>query len=232
MNKNNQTIGIIGGMGPQASAKLLETIIGLSAKEYGAKKDLDFPNIILNSVAVPDFISNKKNINEVLGVLTKVTARLEIFSPKCFGIACNTAHILLPSLQKITNIPFVSIIEEVAKTVKTNRIETVGLMATPVTIHSQLYQKALKKQGVKIIIPTLRERTTTDAVVRHVLAGKIKESDRKKLIEISESLRVRGAEGIILGCTELPLIFPKDFSFPIFDSIKILSEALLRKYYK
>lgn len=218
-------------MGPQASAKLLETIVALSARDYGAKKDSDFPNIILNSVAVPDFISNKKSLNDVLGILTKATTRLEIFNPSCFGIACNTTHVLLEPLQATTEIPFVSIIEEVARAVKTKEIKTVGLLATPVTIRSQLYQKALGKNGIKTVNPDVQEKAAIDRIIRRVLAGNIRKSDGQKLIIIAESLRSKGAEGIILGCTELPLIFPKEFSFPVFDSIEILARALLRKAY-
>lgn len=71
-----------------------------------------------------------------------------------------------------------------------------------------------------------------EIIIRRVIAGEIKKSDKAKLVKITKTLEERGAQGIILGCTELPLIFPKRFSIPIFDSLEILARALLRNYYK
>ncbi|MFI5265157.1 MAG: aspartate/glutamate racemase family protein [Candidatus Levyibacteriota bacterium] len=232
MNKNNRTIGIIGGMGPQASAKLLEVIIAMASTNYGAKNDLDFPEIVLSSVPVPNFISNKKNISRVSCLLKTRIKTLESFNPLCFGIACNTAHILIDELQAETAIPFISIIEEVGKRVARAKIKKVGLLGTPTTIKSGLYQTVLEKYGIKTIIPSAKNRLIVEDVIRSILAGKINDLDRQRVTFIAESLRIQGAEGIILGCTELPLIFPKEFSIPVFDSIEILATALLRKYYK
>jgi aspartate racemase len=71
-----------------------------------------------------------------------------------------------------------------------------------------------------------------EIIIRRVISGEIKRSDKIKLVGIAKSLEKRGAQGIILGCTELPLIFPKRFSIPIFDSLGILARALLCNYYK
>lgn len=70
-----------------------------------------------------------------------------------------------------------------------------------------------------------------EAIIRKVIAGKVQKSDKLKLVEIANSLKEKGAEGIILGCTELPLIFPKRFDIPVFDSLEILARALLQKHY-
>lgn len=231
-NNSKQSIGIIGGMGPQASAKLLEVLIAMCAKDFGAKNDEDFPEIILNSVPVPNFVSNEDNLEEVLNILKERVRNLEKFRPSCLAIACNTAHILLEELQANTDIPFVSIIDEVTKRVVDSGINKVGLLGTPITIRSGLYQKKLSEKQIKVIKPTGKELSAIEKVIRNVLAGKLNNSDEGRLIAIADSLRRKGAEGIILGCTELPLIFPKDFSVPVFDSIEILAQALLQKFYE
>ncbi|MFA5932567.1 MAG: aspartate/glutamate racemase family protein [Microgenomates group bacterium] len=69
-------------------------------------------------------------------------------------------------------------------------------------------------------------------IIRNIIAGKSIREDKRKLIKITESLQNRGAEGIILGCTELPLIFPKRFNIPVFDSLNILANALLKFNYE
>lgn len=220
-------------MGPQASAKLLEVLISMCTKEFGARNDDEFPEIILNSVSVPDFISDEENLKTVFKILKKRIKLLEKFNPLCFGIVCNTAHLLLNDLQVVnTNVPFVSIIDEVTKKVAKVNIKKVGLLASPITIKSGLYQDKLYKSNIELIIPSKTQVLIVEGVIRNVLAGKIEDDDRQKLVLVAESLMNRDAQGIILGCTELPLIFPKEFSTPIFDSIEILARALLQEFYE
>lgn len=228
MNKN--VIGILGGMGPQASARLVELLIEISAKN-GVKDGGDFPEIILDSVPVPNFISSSRNIDKVLKILQKRVELLNNMGVLKLAIACNTAHILFDNLQAVSKVPFVSIIEEVVNTVRGNKIDRVGLLATPSTIRFGLFENALNKFNIEVILPTKKELEACEGVIRNVIAGKKLKSDILKVRSIANSLKKRGAQGIILGCTEIPLIFPKEFSIPVFDSLEILAQALLlRKY--
>lgn len=231
-SNSKQSIAILGGMGPQASAKLLEILIDVCTKDFGAKNDSDFPEIILNSVPVPNFIADQKNLKVVLNILKNRVKRLENFNPTCFGIACNTAHVLLKDLQANTKVPFVSIIKEVAEKVAAAQIDKVGLLATPVTINSGLYQNALAKKNINVVIPSKSDQKIVESAIWKVLAGRINKRDKQKLVLVAERLVKKGAQGIILGCTELPLIFPKDSSLLIFDSIDILAKSLLQSFFK
>ena len=76
------------------------------------------------------------------------------------------------------------------------------------------------------------EQALLEKIIRNVLRGKIAEQDRQKLVSVSDSLKQRGAQAIILGCTELPLIFPEKYVLPVYNSVEILAMALLQKYYK
>ncbi len=230
MKKNNKTIGIIGGMGPQASAKFLEVLIDMCAKDLGAKNDEDFPEIILNSIPVYGLFPST-DIKLATSTLKLRIKKLEVFNPAFFAIVCNTAHVLLPDLQKSTNVPFVSIIDEVAKKVKENSITNVGLLSTSLTVKSLLYQKACARRKINVITPSINEQIIVEGVIKNVLAGKIKNDDKQKLVVVAKSLREKGAGGIILGCTELPLIFPKNKDFITFDSIEILAKALLENVF-
>lgn len=227
MNKPRNVIGILGGMGPQAGVKLVDILISKSAQN-GAKENSDFPEIILDSVPVPDFISDTKNLNQVLKTLKRRVKLLSSMNISKVAIACNTAHIMLDDLQSVTEIKFVSIIEEVAKQVKASRLNKVGLMATPSTIRFGLFQQALSKFNLDVVIPTKKEQLILEKVIRNVLSGKKFKGDILQLTLIANSFKRKGAKGIILGCTELPLVFPKKPSIPVFDCLVILADALLR----
>lgn len=226
MNKNKQIIGILGGMGPQASAHLVTLLIDMSIKN-GIKNDSDFPEIILDSVPVPNFISDTKNLARALKILKSRVRLLNKMNISQLAIACNTAHIILPDLQSVSDAPFISIINEVVNEVRESGINKVGLLATPSTIHFGLFDKALEKSNIQLILPTKEEQIILEKIIRNIILGKKLQSDILKLRSVAASLKKQGAQGIILGCTELPLIFPKKFPIAIFDCLEILAKALL-----
>lgn len=149
----------------------------------------------------------------------------------CLSIACNTAHVLLPKLKKISKVPFVSMIEETAKQVHKDGRKKVGLLGTPSAIKYCLYQEVLKKYGISAIIPSDKQLIILERIIRAVLSGKILKNDAKQLEKITNGFQTIGAEAIILGCTELPLVFPKKYFLPVYNCVEILAIALLRKYY-
>src|SRR4051794_924820 len=108
-------IGILGGMGPQASAKLYELLIEGTQKYTAAAVDEDYPEIVLISAPVPNFISNKNELQNAKQLLIERTKLLETAGCTINGLACNTAHILLPELQLVTKVPFLSIPKLVAE---------------------------------------------------------------------------------------------------------------------
>lgn len=181
---------------------------------------------------MPDFIADDKARVKALKMLKQKVRLVSRRDVLCFSIACNTAHILLPELQALSKAPFVSMIEETAKRVYEDGRKKVGLLGTPSTIKYGLYQKALKKYGVSMIIPLPNDINILEKIIRNVLKGKILRSDAIRLEKIADDLKSRGATAILLGCTELPLVFPKNYSLPVYNSVEILAMALLRKYYR
>lgn len=231
MNKSS-AICILDGMGPQAGGYLYNTIIQKAVRDYGAKNNDDFPEIILHSIPVPDFISSDKYMLNALKMLKKRVKETEKLNISCLSIACNTAHILFDELQKESKMPLISMIDAVVERVNRDGLKTVGLLATPSTIKYRLYQKALLKYGIKTILPLKKDSKVLENIIRSILSGKIKTLDQNRLNKIAENLERRGAGGIILGCTELPLLFPTKYGLPVYNSVEILANALLQKYYK
>lgn len=226
--KQKQVICILGGMGPQASARLLTVLVDRCAN-LGAKNDSDFPEIIVDSIPVPDFIADTKNVPKVKKELIKRVKLLDKFNPLCFAIACNTVHILLSELQQVTNTPFVSIVDEITREIRVRGFNKVGLMASPTTIATDLFGDSLSQSGIETFVPTDGDIEKIEGVIRRVLGSKSSIRDGELLAAVANSLISKGAEGVILGCTELPLIFPRNFKKPIFDSLEILADALLTR---
>lgn len=231
MNKN-KAIGIIGGMGPEASAYMYKRMIELSIQEFGAKHNDDFPEIVIYSIPVPDFISDSANRVKALEMLQERVKKLNNLNLSCLAIACNTAHILYDDLQSYSVIPLISMVEEVSQQVSAANLSTVGFLGTPSTIKSGLYQRSLEKYHIKTIVPNDEQIVVLERIIRSVIAGNSTQKDNNELKKIADSLKQRGAQGIILGCTELPLVFPTTYGLPVYNSVEILSLALLRIYYK
>lgn len=229
---NKKAIAILGGMGPEASMYMYDLLIKLSIRDYGAKNNNDFPEIILHSVPVPDFISSDKDKDKALHMLKERVRCLSSLTISSISIACNTAHVLLPELIKVSNIHFISMIDEVINKINKDEKRKVGLLGTPSTIRSKMYQKGLRKLGIETISPVSGEFGIIESVIRNVISGKTSTKDETTLVRIADYLKEKGAEGIILGCTELPLVFPKNYSLPVYNSVEILANVLLEKYYK
>ena len=232
MNKKS-AIAILGGMGPEASSYLYGLLIKLAIKKFGAKNNNDFPEILLHSVPVPDFISNVNDKEIALEMLKKRTIALNNCNIACLSIACNTAHLLLDDLQKVSQVPFISMLDAVSQSVKKDRIHKVGILGSPITLQTELYQKKLKVFGITCIIPTQSEQLILERIIRNIISGKLLAQDKASLVAIAINQQMKGAEGIVLGCTELPMLFQKQqMNIKIYNSLEILATSLLQKYYK
>ena len=228
----NKPIAIIGGMGPEASAYLYTTLINNSVKHFHAVNNEDFPQIVLYSVPVPDFISTSTKEQEAVTILKQKVLDINKLNVLCGAIACNTAHKILNDLQSVSNFPFVSMVDEVVKVVKEDNVKRVGVLGTPSTIRSSIYQDAFKKEGIKTLVPMESNFFNIEKAIRNVISESTTKDDKQNLENIANSLKKEGADAIVLGCTELPLVFPLKYSLPVYNSVEILSMVLLHIYYK
>lgn len=224
-------IGILGGMGPQASARLVELLIAKTPNFVPNPIDSDYPEIIHLSIPVPNFISNKKNMEKAKEILINRTLLLEKSGSTINCIACNTAHLLLPDLQAVSNVPFLSIPSLVADKVRINKFKKVGLLATPSTLASSLYDDALDK-SVVIVRPNKALIKRLEKLILKQLRGDISDSDRNSFkIIVAEFTKANELEVVILGCTELPVIFGPNKDKRIIDTLEVLSDALLERHF-
>lgn len=224
-------IGIIGGMGPEASAYFYELLIRHAQNQYGVRKNNEYPDLYLASVPVPDFITDEKDRDKALNMLRVKMREMESLPISFYCMACNTGHLMIDTLRSLTKKPFISLLEEVPQYLRKARIRKIGLLATPTTIRTKLYEKPLNGAGIEVIVPNKNELEMLGGIILQTIAGKNKEENSDSVQSIARNMLDKGAEGILESCTEIPLIFPKQKLVPVFDTLEILAEAVLEKYY-
>lgn len=230
--KQNNIIGIIGGMGPQASCELHRLMIDYAHHQFGVKNNDEYPEILIDSVPVPDFLSDTKEMEKAALMLEDRVVRLTHFGVTVITMACNTACILCHRLKEKTSVPFISIIEEVVQKVIHEERKKVLLLASPTSLRLGLYQLELAHYGVGCVIPQKNYYQELEYIIRSVIEGNDKTCLMKKLVKIVHRHIDYSIDGIVLGCTELPLVFPKQFQIPVYSSLSILSETLVKTYYR
>jgi len=153
--------------------------------------------------------------------------RLNNFNIDIIGMTCNTAHLLYPVLSENSKAHFVSMIDLVSKNAAKKGLKKVGLFTTPTTVRSNLYKNSLSKLGVEVVYPDLEVQNHLEEIVRQLVAGQTSPSQSDYLLKTAQTFsKTKHIDGLILGCTELPLVFPKD-KFEVIDCLDILANHLL-----
>ena len=223
-------IGILGGMGPEATIDLFYKII----KFTPAEKDQDHLRIIIdNNPKIPDRTAAILGKGEdPLPALQETAQNLEKAGANFIVIPCNTAHYFLSSIQESVNIPVLNMIEETAKETKKRipQIKKVGLLASIGVYKSEIYHQHFKKFHIEVISPEEKDRGKVMKISYTVKAGDLSEEVKKNILKITQKLIDKGAEAVIAGCTEIPLILKEgDVSVPLIDPTQILAKAAFQK---
>jgi aspartate racemase len=160
--------------------------------------------------------------------MIEICRKLEMGGSEAIVICSNTMHKIAAEIEAAISVPLINVIDEVGRVINSNDNKTVGLLGTKFTMEGAFYtEKLLEKYEIKSLIPDERERDYVHkAIYQEFAEGKFFDSTKQQFLEIIENLINRGAEGIILGCTELPmLIKPEDVSVPLYDTLKIHLQA-------
>ena len=224
-----KTIGILGGMGPLATADLFQKIVLLTK----ADTDREHIRVYIDSNAnIPDRTAAILSGGEdPVPEMASALRHLEACGADCIIMPCNTAHYFLPRLQAMTKIPFLSILTAAAEACKAQFPgKTVGILATRGTLAANLYQEALVQAGVPYLVP---DAPAQDALMRviydGVKAGKGPDSYRADFLTVLEQMSAGGAEVFLLGCTELPLAAEAlNIALPTVDPTAELAKASIR----
>jgi aspartate racemase len=136
-------------------------------------------------------------------------------------------HKVADEVRKRINVPLLDIIDVTSEKIRQRGLKKIGLLGTKFTMEDGFYTEKLKKNGIEVIIPNKHDREEVHKIIFEELCrGIMKEESKHKLKRIGETLISKGAEGIILGCTEIPLLInQQDFGVPVFDTTKLHAEA-------
>jgi len=218
-------IGIIGGMGPESTILFYMDIVRIFQEEFNAKYDSDYPEMYIYNLPIPDVVENNRKSDTVKAMLCNAAKKLERTGADFLTIPCNTVQIYYDDIRKSVSVPVINIIEEVMKRVKYSGFTKSGILATETLFESGLYQKFAKGYGIEIVMPGKNEKRDITNIIMRILNGKKLPSDVNRINKIIENLKSKGAECIILGCTDLPALIEKYGNSKIFDTIRILAES-------
>jgi aspartate racemase len=226
----HKTIGILGGMTAESTVTYYQHIVRTYQARYG---DHAYPQVVLYSVSFQRFkdwmdADNWDAIEQELRVaLRKLAAAGADFAV----MATNTMHLMFDQLQRDSLIPLISIMDTTADAITAAGLRTVGLLGTKFTMEKEFYAEGLARCGIRALVPDAPDRRIVHEVIMEELSrGILREESRRHYLQIIDSLAGRGAEGLVLGCTEIPLLVrPQDTSLPLFDTAVIHAEAALAR---
>ncbi len=226
-----KSIAIIGGMGPQASLRFHQLLIEKSTQYHGGNGD-GYPFIVHFSLPIADFISDESQKAAATAMIQAQAPILERLQPSTITLACNTAHLLVSQTPCLQVSQFLSMIDVVAHRLESDGVQRVGLLATPTTIRSKLYENALQERNISVLRPTEAQQKQLEAAIRAVIADDPAKHHRDNVQAVAKSLAARGADAVLLGCTELPLLFASARStIPTYDCLDIYADAVIARHY-
>jgi len=219
-------IGLIGGMSWHSSLEYYRIINEMIYSRLGGWHSA---KILLYSVDFDeiDTIHTTEDGIETDGVLIDAAKRLESGGADFIIICANTPHRTYDAIQASVKIPLLHIADATAEKIKDIKIKKIGLLGTKATMEQEFYKVRLeKKHGFEVFVPEENEREIINNEIKDICQGKTSSTAKKNFLNAINNLVKMGAEGVILGCTEIPLIIQqKDVKIPVFDTTRIHAEA-------
>lgn len=225
-----KTIGIIGGVSWASTIDYYRIMNELARDRLGG---VSSAQILMYSIEFGEFskqerLADKGDWTLMTETILDAARRLKRGGADFIVIASNTLNSLADTVQQEVGLPVLHIADATGAAVRKKGLHTVALLGTKYTMEQPFYRERLKKYGIKVVIPDAKERDYINAVIFDELcANRIKKESRDGFKKIIERLRKeKGAEGVILGCTEIPLLIKQeDVPMPVFDTTAIHSEA-------
>ena len=209
-------IGLIGGLGPEATVDYYNEIHNLFKKE---NTNLNYPEIIIYSVNMAHFLGllDQQKNEEATNYLVERINKLKAAGADFAAITANTPHVLYPSISKAAELPTISIVEATRREASRLGISKPALFGTGFTMNADFYQKEFSKFNMDIIIPDEKDRVMINTkLFTEIELGIFKEETRQELLNlVKKMIHENEVDGLILGCTELPLILKEDSYFDI-----------------
>ncbi|HSK11439.1 MAG TPA: aspartate/glutamate racemase family protein [Vicinamibacterales bacterium] len=221
-------IGILGGLTPESTVTYYQHIVHAWQQRH---HDHRYPEIVIYSVSFQQFENwmEAGDWDAIGDALADGIGRLAAAGADFAVMATNTMHLLFDRLQAGSPIPLLSIVDATAASIREAGLATVGLLGTRFTMEEPFYAEGLRRHGIATLVPTEAERLDIHRVIMDELSmGRLRDASRARYLEIIAALTARGAQGIVLGCTEIPLLVtPAHTPAPLFDTAVLHAEAAL-----
>lgn len=218
-----KTIGILGGLGPESTLLYYSYITKKYHETYG---DFAYPEIIIYSLKFSEYIDRgyetPQKIRTAIGKLHSAGADFVI-------AACNSIHIVYDEVCRDIPIPWISIVDAAGEQIQKTGMKKVGLLGTVFTMTNDFYPKSLAKLGIETITPDREtQKKLNDIIYSELVTDKIIDSSKQFILECIEELHRNRAQGVVLGCTELPMaVHQEDTAVPVFDTTVIHAQKAL-----
>lgn len=217
-----KTLGLIGGTTWPSTVDYYRYLNRLTGERTGGAM---YPRLILYSVNFVEYkaLADAYDWKEIADRLSAIAVKLEAAGAEAVVLCANTTHIVADIVSEGVNIPLLNIVDAVGKEIQGRGIKRVALLGTRYTMENEFYQNKLGGYGIETIVPKTDERdfvhnSIFDELVHEIMSDVTKQ----RYLKLMDDLRGRGAEGIILGCTEIPLLIKQaDTDIPLFDSTLI-----------
>ena len=215
----HRKIGILGGMSPESTVTYYEEITRTYTKRYG---NYGYPEILIYSVNFQDFVTwqHRGDWPAAAQAMACCLRSLKRAGADFGLIATNTMHIVFGEVQAAVDLPLLSIVDATASSIVEARLKTVGLLGTAFTMRESFYRDGLAQQGIDVLVPPEEDQERMNRVIYDELCrGEIRSESRDYFLQVVGKLAETGAEGIVLGCTEIPLLIrPEDTSLHVFNT--------------
>ena len=212
-------IGILGGMSPESTTLYYEHITRTYTARHG---DYGYPEILIYSVSFQKFVDRHRNgqWDEAAREMAGALERLRLAGADFGLIATNTMHFVFDEVQRAVRMPLLSIMDATVEAILGAGLQSVGLLGSVFTMRERFFLDVLERSGITALVPEPGEQLRVHEVIfQELCRGEIRLESRRLFLEIIERLRDRGAQGIILGCTEIPLLLqPQHCDLPLFNT--------------
>ena len=217
-----KVIGLIGGMSWESSSEYYRLINQETRKQLGG---LNSAKILMYSVNHHEIneLEHKDRWAELIDIMVESARRLEKGGADFILICCNAMHKIAEQIQNSIEVPLIHIADAAAEAVKCARLSNVGLLGAKAVMEEEFFKNNLVSADLKVLVPAENDREFINDVIFNQLAyGKIVDESRERTLEIVNKLKTAGSQGVILGCTELPmLIREEDSVLPLFDTLRL-----------
>ncbi len=222
-----KTIGLLGGMSWESTVSYYQVLNRVIGSRLGG---LHSARVILLSVDFQEIelLQHQGRWDELGEILARDARALEGAGADFLVIATNTMHLVAPAIEEAISIPLLHIADATAMRIKESGIGKVGLLGTSFTMEEPFYRGRLEERhGLDVLVPSREDREVIHRVIyEELVLGKILPESRAEYQRIVKALQGEGAEGVILGCTEIGLLLgPGDTDLPLFDTALIHAEA-------